>query len=235
MKLFDDIKTVFVDIDDTIWDFTANSKVAMARVYKEYDLERQCPYDKFIVCYLRHNKELWELYHHGKITKEFLLSERFRVVFEECGIKICSDSFNLEFNDKYLDYIAECDKVVSGAHELLDYLNDRGEVYVLSNGFKHLQYRKLQSGKLDKYISKIILSDDIGITKPDKRLFDYALAQVGADAPTTLMIGDNYDADVIGAKNAGWKAVYFNRTGITPDNSVADLTVTELSDIKNYI
>lgn len=233
--MFENIKTVFIDLDDTIWDFTANSKVAMKQVYAKYGLEAQCPYDVFIECYLRHNAELWTLYHHGKITKDFLIAERFRVAFEECSITFPDETFPAMFNNDYLETIVLCNKIVDGAKELLEHLNRRGEVYVLSNGFKNLQYRKLKSGGLEGYISKLVLSDDIGITKPDRRLFDYALEVVGGQADTTVMIGDNYDADILGAANAGWKTVFFNRTGLQPEPNVADLTVTSLLEIPKYL
>ena len=235
MAGFDNIKTVFIDLDDTIWDFTANSKVAMRKVYAQYGLESQCPYERFIECYLRHNAELWTLYHHGKIPKEFLISERFRVAFDECGIEIKDKDIPMRFNNDYLETIVLCDKVVDGAHHLLEHLHKRGPVYVLSNGFENLQYRKLRSGKLDKYIDRLILSDDINVTKPDRRLFDYALDAVGGEASTTVMIGDNYDADILGAKNAGWQTIFFDRTGSVANPEAADLTVVSLKEIERYL
>ncbi len=235
MGLFDDIQTVFIDLDDTLWDFTANSKVAMREVFFRHHLDEQCPFDKFIACYLRHNTELWTLYHHGKITKDFLVTERFRMVFDECSIRIPSNGFSAAFNEDYLNAIVLCKQTVEGAEHLLQHLSKRGSVHILSNGFKNLQWRKLQSGGLDKYIDTMVLSDDIGITKPDRRLFDYALSVVGGFAENTVMIGDNYDADVLGAHNAGWHTVYFNRVGdLQPDN-VADLTVCNLVDIEKYL
>lgn len=234
-EVFRHIKTVFVDLDDTIWDFTANSKVAMRDVYHRYGLERQCAYDVFIECYLRHNAELWNLYHHGKITKEYLIVERFRVAFAECGIHFSDSGMPERFDVDYLDRIAECDGVVDGAVELLEHLTGRGEVHVLSNGFKGLQDRKLKSAKLDRYISKLILSDDIGVTKPDHRLFDYALEMTGGDAATTVMIGDNYDADILGARKAGWRTIFFDRNGLNPQPCEADARVCSLLEIKNYL
>lgn len=233
--IFKDIKTIFIDLDDTIWDFTANSKVAMRSVYEAYGLSEQCPYDKFIEVYLHHNEELWSLYHHGKISQGFLKSERFRVSFADCGIEFSNPELPTQFDYEYLETIVKQTQVVEGAYDLLSHLTKRGEVHVLSNGFKNLQHRKLKSGGLDGYISKLILSDDIGITKPDRRLFDYALTQVGGEAGTTLMIGDNYDADILGAINAGWHTVFFNRKGIVPEPDRADLTVGKLTEIIPYL
>lgn len=232
---FSSIKTVFIDLDDTIWDFTANSKVAMRKVYAKYGFESQCPYERFIECYLRHNSELWTLYHHGRITKDFLISERFRVAFDECGIDVGGEDVPIRFNNDYLETIVLCDKVVDGAQHLLEHLKRRGPVYVLSNGFVNLQYRKLRSCGLDGYIDRLVLSDDINVTKPDRRLFDYALQVVGGQADSTVMIGDNYDADILGAKNAGWHTVYFDRSGSAGNPEAADLAVASLSEIEKYL
>ena len=77
----------------------------------------------------------------------------------------------------------------------------------------------------------MVLSDDIGVTKPDRRLFDYALQVVGGEASTTVMIGDNYDADILGAHDAGWRTVFLDRKNLNPEPNVADLTVSRLTDI----
>ena len=232
MKRFDDIRTIFVDLDDTIWDFTANSKVALKAVYERYQLDNQCSYDVFIKEYLLSNEKLWSLYHHGKIEKDFLKRERFRASFERCGI-ICESPERFDYD--YLETIVTLKKVVAGAPKLLQHLKKRGSVNVLSNGFANLQFRKLQSAGLDRYIDLMVLSDDIGVTKPDKRLFDYALEKAKANAETTLMIGDNYDADILGAYNAGWKTIFFNRRGESIGNNVADLVVQSLEEIIPYL
>ena len=232
MKRFDDIRTIFVDLDDTIWDFTANSKVALKAVYERYQLDNQCSYDVFIKGYLLINEQLWSLYHHGKIEKDFLKRERFRASFERCGI-ICESPERFDYD--YLETIVTLKKVVAGAPKLLQHLKKRGSVNVLSNGFANLQFRKLQSAGLDRYIDLMVLSDNIGVTKPDKRLFDYALEKAKANAETTLMIGDNYDADILGAYNAGWKTIFFNRRGESIENNVADLVVQSLEEIIPYL
>ena len=232
MKRFDDIRTIFVDLDDTIWDFTANSKVALKAVYERYQLDNQCSYDVFIKEYLLINEKLWSLYHHGKIEKDFLKRERFRASFERCGI-ICESPERFDYD--YLETIVTLKKVVAGAPKLLQHLKKRGSVNVLSNGFANLQFRKLQSAGLDRYIDLMVLSDDIGVTKPDKQLFDYALEKAKANAETTLMIGDNYDADILGAYNAGWKTIFFNRRGESIGNNVADLVVQSLEEIIPYL
>ena len=161
---------------------------------------------------------------------------KLMAVMDHLGeLMIRDQDIPMRFNNDYLETIVLCDKVVDGAHHLLEHLHKRGPVYVLSNGFENLQYRKLRSGKLDKYIDRLILSDDINVTKPDRRLFDYALDAVGGEASTTVMIGDNYDADILGAKNAGWQTIFFDRTGSVANPEAADLTVVSLKEIERYL
>lgn len=225
-------KVVFVDLDDTIWDFRVNSLLALRAVYDELEVRCEIPdYEQFKCSYMATNKELWELYHHNRITKDFLLRERFARPFRLAGSRVADDDrFLSRLNDRYLDILSQQTTLVPGAVELLDYLTDRGyPLYILSNGFAEVQSRKLRSGGIDRYFRRIILSDEIGITKPDRRLFDYALQQIGATADEAVILGDNYDADILGAMNAGWKAIYFNRDNAPIPGPTPHFTITSLS------
>ena len=144
--------------------------------------------------------------------------------------------FIMALNDRYLDVLSQQKTLVPGAVELLDYLTERGyPLYILSNGFAEVQSRKLESGGISHYFKRLILSDEIGITKPDRRLFDYALQIVGAAASETLIVGDNYDADILGAMNAGWKTIYFNRDNLVIPGARPDYIATSLSEIKQIL
>ncbi|MEG0700153.1 MAG: YjjG family noncanonical pyrimidine nucleotidase [Muribaculaceae bacterium] len=230
--MMQDIKTIFIDLDDTLWNFTENSKIALRHVYDTNSISQWCDYERFNGLYKEKNNELWELYHYGKIDKEFLVTERFRYVFELIGCNIeNSETLATKLNEEYLNYLAEQPTLVPGALELLQHLTKHFKVHILSNGFKGIQAKKLHSGGIDKYIDKIVLSDEVGYTKPLKEIFDVALKMVEADATTTVMIGDNYDADICGAHNAGWKTIFFNRKNAIIDDTVADITVNKLADI----
>lgn len=231
------IKNLYIDLDDTLWDFTANSKIALRYVYDKFNLNRWgVDYDQFKKIYIEKNKELWDLYHLGKIKKDYLVTERFRFTFAQIGVEIeYIEELSQIANDEYLDYLAMQSTIVPGAIELLEYLTKKFEVRILSNGFKGVQAKKLISGGLEKYIHSMILSDDIGITKPLPGIFEYAVKCVSGTPESTLMIGDNYEADVCGAHNAGWKTIFFNRRGTKVDNNVADAVVTSLTDIIGLI
>ena len=223
-------RNIFIDLDDTIWDFTANSHVSLEIMYRDLDIARIYPdYDAFSSAYYAKNSELWALYHHGKIEKDFLIIERYAHLLRTIGYNDIDNRLAQRMNEYYLDTLALQTQLVPYAIELLDYLTRRGyNLYILSNGFIEVQHKKLQSAGIEDYFERMVLSDEIGINKPDRRLFDYALEVTHSQAADTLMIGDNYDADILGAMQAGWGQIYFDRNhrGITaqePQHTVHSL------------
>ena len=234
---WDNIKTVFVDLDDTIWWFTENSKLALRHVYDKFGISEYCPnYEHFREIYAVKNNELWELYHYGKIEKDFLVTERYRYTLEQIGVQGDILSLAKAIDDEYLFFLSSLGTLLPGARELLEYLVKKYDVNILSNGFQEVQRRKLKSSNIEEYIHHLVLSDDCGITKPLKGIFDYALQRTGASADTTVMIGDNYDADVQGAKNAGWRTILFNIKGFDRNNVPdADIVVDSLDEIKEIL
>ena len=230
------IVTVFVDIDDTLWWFTENSKLALRHTFDAFDISSVCTYERFKEVYLKKNLELWNLYHHGLIDKDFLVNERFRFTLKECGYKGDVEKMCHLLDEEYLRFLALQPTTIPGARQLLEYLVAKGyDVNTLSNGFQGTQQQKLISGGLSDLIHRNVLSDDCGITKPQRGIFDYALEQCGAEAATTVMIGDNPDADIKGAHDAGWSTIYFNIRGLDPIEDTADAVVTSLDEIQQIL
>lgn len=230
------IVTVFVDIDDTLWWFTENSKLALRHTFDAFDISSVCTYERFKEVYLKKNLELWNLYHHGLIDKDFLVNERFRFTLKECGYKGDVEKMCHLLDEEYLRFLALQPTTIPGARQLLEYLVAKGyDVNTLSNGFQGTQQQKLISGGLSDLIHRNVLSDDCGITKPQRGIFDYALEQCGAEAATTVMIGDNADADIKGAHDAGWRTIYFNIRGLDPIEDTADAVVTSLDEIQQIL
>ena len=231
---FDGITTVFLDVDDTLWWFTENSKVALDHTYRMCDIGSWCSsYELFVDTYRKKNAELWHKFHHGEISKDFLQRERFRYVLKELGYDGDCDALGAKMNDDYLDYLSRLPKTVPGAKELLAYLVGKGyDVNALSNGFKGLQDRKLVSGGIAGLVHHLVLSDDCGFTKPMRGIFDYALGVAGSTAETTVMIGDDPDADIAGARAAGWRTIFFNIKGVDSSGVECDAEVQTLDEVQ---
>lgn len=231
---FTDIDFIYFDLDDTIWDFSANSPVSLRHVYDYYGFERYAgSYDAFRDLYLPKNAELWDLYHYGKIDKEFLESERFRHTIAGIGDGRAEDlAFCAAVNEEYLRYLATLPTVVEGAKEVLDNLYNRGiPLGILSNGFAGIQQQKLRSAGLMHYFREIVLSDEVGVTKPLPGIFEFATRRAGTSPHRIMMVGDNYEADIAGAHSQGWKTVFYDRKGVTLSKSVADYTIYSLREM----
>lgn len=227
-------KWIFFDLDDTLFDFSAASLVSLQKLWGE-SAEIKTIFDNpdaFIDEYHIHNKRMWELHESGQITADFLKGERFRLTLspdrddEETRCRMRA------FNDRYLWLLGECNAPVEGANELLKELSKKYLIGVLTNGFTEVQYRKLRATGLDRYIQRMVISDEIGIQKPDPRLFRYAEQETGATPETTIMIGDNPDNDIQGALNAGWKAIYFDRKS-KPFSSDSPLFIGRVEYLKD--
>lgn len=229
------IKTVFIDIDNTLWHFTRNSDIALEETFHIFHCERWChDYEYFHRRYELHNLRMWQLYNQGLVAKAVLMVKRFELALRDCGHN--SDSMHLanDMNTTYLERLVMHHELVPGAVELLKYLHEQGyQVNALSNGFKGLQDMKLQAGGMNRYITHMILSEDCGITKPRLGIYRYAQQVIGCTPSTTVMIGDDPSTDIAGALAAGWRTIYLNLTG-TPC-STAHHTVTHLLEIKQLL
>lgn len=209
------IKWVFFDLDDTLFDFAKSSLISLEKLWEEQDIIRKkfATPESFIDEYHIHNSRMWELHESGKITSEFLKGERFRLTIapEREDDEILKISRML--NDRYLYLLGECNAPVEGARQLLEKFSKEYMIGVLTNGFNEVQYRKLINSGLDRYIQRVVISDEIGVQKPDARLFRYAERETGATAETAIMIGDNPKNDIRGALDAGWEAIYYDCKG----------------------
>lgn len=229
-------KDLFIDFDDTLYDTYGNAVIALRETFDAFHLERwftdpQVFYDAYWVA----NIDLWTRYSRGEITRDFLIVERFRRPLSTGDGLAVTDDLCLEMSDVFLDYCSSKPGVVEGAHELMDYLRQRGyRMHMTSNGFHEVQYKKLAACGLRDYFDTIILSEDAGANKPSPQYFDYALKVSGARRETTLMIGDNLNTDIVGAHNAGLDTILFNRWGVEPSD-VPTHTVTRLLDIKTIL
>ncbi len=203
-------KHVFLDFDDTIYDTRGNASEALLELFEAFALSRYFEsFERFSIDYWKRNVEVWDLYSKGLMDKPTLIKERFRYPFQCVGVEV-TDEFLLELNDWFLEKTSTKRKLIDGALELLEYLNSKYQVHMLSNGFEQVQYAKMRNSGVERYFKEVILSDHVGVNKPDKAIFDYAIEKTGALVSESIMIGDNLDTDIIGAKNYGMDQLYFN-------------------------
>lgn len=228
---------LFIDFDDTLYDTHGNSVIALRETFEAFALSRYFPDPQvFYDAYWLANIDLWTRYSKGEITRDYLIVERFRRPLSVCkGLEV-TEAYCLEMSDRFLDFCSSKPGVVEGAVELMDYLRKRGyRMHMASNGFHEVQYKKLAACGLTDYFDTIILSEDAGANKPSPQFFDYALLQSGACCETALMIGDNLQTDIMGAKSAGLDTIFFNRYPEYEASQEATYVVTRLTDIMNIL
>lgn len=206
-------KDIFLDFDDTLYDTHGNADIALNELYEDFDLHKHFDnIEAFRTPYWQTNVELWKQYAAGEIDRATLIIERFRRPLSlGHGLENASEEYCLKVSDRFLDLCAIKPGVIDGAHEVMQYLMSRGYgLHMCSNGFHEVQYRKLKACGMNNYFDTIVLSEDAGANKPLKRYFDYAFSTTGASPQHTIMIGDNFQADIIGAKGAGMDVMWFN-------------------------
>ncbi|MFV0392184.1 MAG: YjjG family noncanonical pyrimidine nucleotidase [Paludibacteraceae bacterium] len=210
-------KYIFIDLDDTIWDFHANAKEAIRDIYHQEKLDNR--FDDFDVFYHKYavkNVELWTKYGQGLIDKDFLVKERFRHLLLEAGIN--DDSLALKMNSDYLDMLATKKELKSYAIEFLNFCREHNlSMTIVSNGFTEVQYRKLKNAGIEHYFDHVVLSEEAGALKPDPIIFQYAMNLNKSKPEEILMIGDSFDADIVGAVGVGIDALFLNDRGINID------------------
>lgn len=216
ISAFHRIPWIFFDLDDTLWSFAHNSLESLIYIYKTYpEFRNSFPSSReFIDMYHYYNSMLWERYNRGEISTDFLRPERWRQTLVNCGFRNATENYCRQIDSDYLDHLANLPNVIKEADGILNRLSKDFMLAVISNGFADTQYKKLKSSGLEKYITRTIISDEIGVGKPNPCIFDYAIEETGATGPR-LMIGDNFNTDVLGALNAGWYVIWLNSKKLT--------------------
>jgi putative hydrolase of the HAD superfamily len=223
-------KHIFFDLDHTIWDFDRNAEETLYELYDIYSLnEIGLPSAAiFIKTYTRNNHQLWAEYHTGKITKDELRETRFKRTFLELGVP--PGLLPLAFEDDYVKLCPTKTNLFPHAHETLQYLQGKYTLHLISNGFKESSEMKIGNTNIGGYFQHVIISENVGVNKPDKAIFEHALQLAGAEKSESLMIGDSLEADVYGALNFGMDAIYFNPFNAPKPENVP-LQVTHLKEL----
>ena len=226
-------KHLFFDLDHTLWDFDSNAKATLTDLYALFELDKKvaAPFDDFYRKYLYHNEILWNKYHHGLITAEDLKWKRmWRTLLD---FKIGDEKLSKELSGKFLEILPTKKILFPHTTQLLDYLLQKNYVlHLITNGFEKTQWSKINNSGLAKYFTHMITSEASNSLKPKKEIFDYAMAKAGAFLKESIMIGDNLDADIQGAINAGMDSVFVNHIN-AKSHIVSTYTVYHLKELES--
>ncbi|MDR1518064.1 MAG: YjjG family noncanonical pyrimidine nucleotidase [Dysgonamonadaceae bacterium] len=227
-------KNIFIDLDDTLWDIHQNGKECLLEIYNDYGYNRFYPtFDDYYNVYMPSNLHLWALYRQGEIKKDELVVERFLVPVREFGID--DTAYAKKLSDDFLERTTHKTKLIDGTMDLLNYLKPNYRMHILSNGFREVQYKKIENSGLRPYFDKIILSEDAGINKPHPDIFTYALKNTNSRRDQTLMIGDSWEADIVGAHDSRIAQLWFNPSQDEAKDFAPTFTVRKLLEIKEIL
>jgi putative hydrolase of the HAD superfamily len=213
MVKFNGITDIFFDLDHTLWDFQKNSALTFDFLLKKYKINIDL--NKFLNIYIPINFSYWKLYRDEKITKEFLRYNRLKSSLEKLNISLSDDVIN-KIADDYVISLPVNNFLIKDTILVLDYLRNKYRLHIITNGFTEVQNKKIVNSQIKKYFHSIIDSETVGVKKPNIKIFDYALKVSGARSKNSLMIGDNLEADILGALNAGFHAIHFNNNNEAP-------------------
>jgi putative hydrolase of the HAD superfamily len=210
-------KHLFFDLDHTIWDFEANSRQTLAELYTQLHLKEKGvdDFDRFHKKYLVHNEKLWARYRKGFIKTEELRWKRMWLTLLD--FKIGDEKLAREMGVIFLDLLPTRKILFPYTHEILSYLsNKKYTLHLITNGFEKTQHSKLKNAGLDIFFTEVITSEGSNSLKPHKAIFDYALQKAKAKLGESIMLGDDLEVDIAGARNAGFDQVYVNHLNKEP-------------------
>lgn len=208
-------------------------KETFAEIIDELNLQKvKEQFDDFISLFYANNEKYWIAYRKGKVKKELLRIQRFADTLESIGVH--DEGTTLRMAELYHRRISRKPNVFPGVHETLMYLKEKYSLYIITNGFVEIQTNKLESSRLSGYFKRVFMAEVTGFQKPDRRFFHHALSSVNAKKSESLMVGDDTEADIRGAKDAGIDQVYFNPMGLTHD-LITTYEIRSIEELREFL
>lgn len=226
-----EFKHIFFDLDHTLWDFEKNSNLTFKQLFNTHKI--QLKLEDFLTVYAPINFDYWKRYREERVKKEDLRYGRLRDTFDALNFNV-SDELIHQLSFDYIEVLPNNNYLFDGVFELLDYLESKYTLHIITNGFEEVQHLKLEKSGIIKYFDKIITSESVGVKKPNPKIFNHALKKAGATSKNSVMIGDNLEADIIGALNCGITSIHFNLHDDKFEQKKY-ISVSSLLEIKQYL
>ncbi|WP_179354542.1 YjjG family noncanonical pyrimidine nucleotidase [Winogradskyella vidalii] len=215
------IKHVFFDLDHTLWDFDKNSGLTFEKIFDLNKIEIEI--NDFLPVYEPINFNYWKLFREDKVTKSALRYGRLKDAFDGLGVLV-DDAVIHNLSESYIDNLSTFNHLFDGTFEILDYLKDKYELHIITNGFEEVQERKLAASNIKHYFKTVTNSEMVGVKKPNPKIFNFALNLAKATAEESIMIGDNIEADIEGAAKIGMQTIHFDYKNSENNHSYKRIT-----------
>jgi putative hydrolase of the HAD superfamily len=234
LKLMPPYRHLYFDLDRTLWDYDTNASQVLFEIFNEFKLQPIFEtFDIFKNAFIKYNDTLWVQYQKGILKKETLRIRRFELALLDFKTK--NKKLAIQLNDTFIHRCPRKTALITGTNEILEYLKKKSyHLYILTNGFTQIQYIKMESSGLNIYFEKVFTSENTKSFKPKRAIFEQALKSVNARKADSIMIGDNLEVDILGARNFGMDQVYFN-PGENPHKELVTYEIMELIELKNIL
>ncbi|MDO6597847.1 YjjG family noncanonical pyrimidine nucleotidase [Oceanihabitans sp. 2_MG-2023] len=223
------ITDIFFDLDHTLWDFDKNSGLTFYKIFKINKVDVNVSH--FLKLYEPINLNYWKLYRDEKIDKESLRFARLNDTFQALNISVNQELIH-QLSKDYITHLSSFNHLFEGTIDLLEYLKPKYNLHIITNGFHEVQQLKLEKAKIDSYFKTVTNSEMVGVKKPNPKIFKHALQLANTTKQQSIMIGDNYEADILGALHYGIDAICFNYHKVSLDSKIKK--VDSLTELKSY-
>jgi len=229
MKLAN-ITDVYFDLDHTLWDFDRNSLLAFQSIFKDQNIGVEI--EDFLSVYSPINKGYWDSYRNNLVSKEELRYGRLKDSFVAIKYEI-DDLLIHRLASSYIDYLPENNYLLQGTLGILKYLSKNYRLHIITNGFEEVQHLKLKKSNIQQFFKTMTTSEEVGVKKPDPQIFQYALQKSGAMVQSSVMIGDNFEADILGGYDHGMRVIYLDVNNENPGTQHP--RIQKLKQLRDYL
>lgn len=225
-------KTYLFDLDDTLLDFRASEALAFRRIienlHNQGELKTELDYDTLYAYYKVENKKLWDLFDCGKVDKDTLKVKRFDLLIKKFNLKASAQ----DLSDSYLHALPDAVVLLDHAIEVLKFLKERAEIGIITNGIEFVQHKRIERSSIKELVDFVCVSEACGHAKPDIRFFEYA-ARHARDfkKENAVIIGDRYEADIVGGHRFGIDTCWFNHDELTIERPIHTYEIRSLKDL----
>lgn len=225
-------KFIYFDLDDTLLDHRSAEMSALNEVHQKFSIFEGIVPQKLVDTYHEVNTRQWSLYSQGDITREELQRNRFEQTLQQLNLNA---SRYKEIGDYYLQCYRDHWCWIEGAEEAYREVRKNYPVGILTNGFAETQ--KLKFEKFDLYDSAehVVISESVGVLKPDPKVFDHATQLAGVAPDDILYIGDSFNSDIKGGKDYGWNTAWYTNNGDIQKHQKADFVFKKFSALIDYL
>lgn len=199
------ITDIFFDLDHTLWDFEKNSALTFQKILAENNVA--VDFDRFLEAYVPINLEYWRLFRVEKISKKELRYQRLFQTFNAINFKASDELIQL-LSEQYIQYLSDFNHLFDYTEELLQNLQKKYKLHIITNGFRDVQQRKIKASGIASYFEHIIDSESVHVKKPNPKIFEHALTLANVNPENALMIGDSLEADILGAINVQMNVIH---------------------------